>query len=190
MCLSMGCAEIVDLRDDPTLLEDGGEPQDPPAPGSPYAGCEGDDKCEGGTFCDRDWKTCKPLCTDDVGCSGGRCLYATDGGEDLDFKTCAAMCNPVAATKCGLGAACFLLGTALDPIWDCGSSLGWKLGETACSAAQGDRPCANGLVCIDDRCQKYCFASDPEPIECATTGCVALLDSNEVFDGKPLGSCY
>jgi hypothetical protein len=180
LCLSLGCAEIADLRDDPTLIEEE----------SPYTGCERDDQCLVGWFCDRDWTACRPPCTTDADCNGGKCVPATSGGEprDPELELCATMCDPVAATKCGEGAACFLRESSPSPIWDCGGTLGFAF-DQPCDD-QGGRHCANGLACIADRCQKLCFVSDPLPAKCThTTSCEPFPESGQ-FDGKPVGACY
>lgn len=162
------------------------------APGSPCDDCDASSRCWPG----RDGFVCTAICEGDrvdTQCPDGTaCAWLWDA----NFLMCTPTCDPL-ASDCGEGFGC--VPTSSDA-FVCFPAL---VGDTAAldepCIATGERPCADGLVCVDAAmvgprcagedgcCRPSCDLAAPR---CADDeACIAYLDERAPRAYADLGWC-
>ncbi len=115
------------------------------SPHPPWTGCDTDNDCGVGTWCDLQRHVCKPICNTTDECpDGAHCVpvpRSTGVMTIPSLKACTSHCDPVSAAPCGSGLTCF---HDSSDEFDCVKSQS-KIEGAVCNASA---ECVKGLLCI------------------------------------------
>lgn len=114
---------------------------------------QGPDSCRAGSMCYRDTGNgatqCRQFCTANQDCGAKNdCVIDLNAGRTM--KVCTQPCDPLVATSCASGLACYLYDAEHT---DCVAAGQYALGAP-CSSFFDE--CQAGLTCISGRCRKVC----------------------------------
>ncbi len=156
-----------------------------------WSGCDTDNDCAAGTWCDLNSHVCKPICIVEGDCNpGAHCfpmLQSTVNTPIPSLKACTAHCEPQAGSPCGPGVTCFQDETGE---FDCARSQNKVIGATC---TLGD-DCGKGLLCIGSMtmftCEKWCHPADAFSGACPFDKSYCTSFSTAVtYNGAQYGYC-